>query len=348
MFTNTIPTQDFLNSKYWKEVRKRTGNKIVDVNDNLWIQCTKIPVFNFYGGYIPRADISKINFDELKEVAKREGIFFIKIDPNNLNEARSSKLEARNENSSVENQESKINDQNVDDRQLTTDNQKSNTQYPISNIQVQTSDLKLRTSLPVQYQHSTVINLEQTEEQFLESMKSKHRYNLKVAEKNAVEVEISDSNEALDTFLDLYKKTTLRQGYTGRSASYLKTVFETLKEFNQDLVYIATARFEGKAISSWMLFVYEDTIIYPYGGSSDENRNVMATYKLVMEIFKWGKSKNKKYFDMFGIDAKNPEDGYSRFKLGFAGEEVKFADTFDIVYNRFVYFFYKIWEKFNR
>lgn len=335
MFTNTIPTQDFLNSKYWKEVRKRTGNKIVDVNDNLWIQCTKIPVFNFYGGYIPRADISKIDYEELKKVAKREGIFFVKIDPNNKHE----------------DQRLKVKDQNDDDRQLTTENQgQENVSHPTSRFSGHSprGEVGGVISLPVQYQHSTVINLEQSEEQFLESMKSKHRYNLKVAEKNAVEVEISDSNESLDTFLDLYKKTTLRQGYTGRSAIYLKTVFETLKEFNQDLVYIATARFEGKAISSWMLFVYEDTIIYPYGGSSDENRNVMATYKLVMEIFKWGKSKNKKYFDMFGIDAKNPEDGYSRFKLGFGGEEVKFADTFDIVYNPFVYFFYKIWERFAR
>ncbi len=304
MFTENIPTQNFFNSQYWKEVRKRTGNKIVDVNDNLWIQCTKIPYLNYFGGYIPRADISEINFEELKEVSKRENIFFVKIDPKNSN------------------QDSKAN--------------------------FRASNFKLRTSLPVQYQHTTVINLEQSYEEFLASLKSKHRYNLKVAEKNGVSVEISDSNEALDTFLDLYKKTTLRQGYTGRSAEYLKTVFETLKEFNKDLVYIATAKFEGRAVSSWMLVLYEDTIIYPYGGSSDENRNVMATYKLVSEIFNWGKSKGKKYFDMFGIDAKNPEDGYSRFKLGFGGEYVTFADTKDIVFNKFIYFFYKIWEKFAR
>lgn len=298
MFENLIPTQNFLNSKYWKEVRKKTGNKIVDVDENLWIQTTKIPLFNKSGGYIPRADISNIDFDKLKSVAKNNGIFFIKIDPSN-NESTALKESAK-------------------------------------------------LSKPVQYQHTTVLNLEQNEEEFLSKLKSKHRYNLKVAQKNAVRVEISDSNEAFDTFIDLYKKTTLRQGYTGRSSKYLETVFKTLKEFNKDLVYIATAYFEDRAVSSWMLFVYEDTIIYPYGGSSDENRNVMATYSLVYEIFKWGKHKGKKYFDLFGIDEKNPDSGYSRFKLGFGGEQLEFANTFDIVYNRFFYFFYKIWERFNR
>ncbi len=301
-FTDTIPTQDIFASKFWKEVRKNTGNKIIDVNDSLWIQCTKIPYLNMYGGYIPRADINKLNEDELREIAKSENLVFIKVDPVNA---------------------------------LTS-------QVPLKNIK------NSQFALPVQYQHSAVINLEQTEEQFLEGMKSKHRYNLKIAEKNGVEVSIRDSNEALDTFLTLYKSTALRQGYTGRSEKYLRTVFETLKAFNENLVYIATVSFEGKPISSWMLFVYEDTILYPYGGSSDENRNVMGTYKLVQEIYRWGKEKGLKYFDLFGIDAKNPEDGYSRFKLGFGVEEIAYADSFDIVYNSFVYFFYKIWERFNR
>jgi lipid II:glycine glycyltransferase (peptidoglycan interpeptide bridge formation enzyme) len=301
-FTNTIPTQDIFASKYWKEVRKNTGNKIVDVNETLWIQCTKLPYLNMYGGYIPRADVNNLNEDELRDIAKRENIFFIKVDPvNSLNST-----------------------------------------VPLKNIR------NSKKSLPVQYQHSAVINLEQSEEQFLEGMKSKHRYNLKVAEKSDLKVSISNEDSALDTFLTLYKQTALRQGYTGRSEKYLRTVFETLKSFNQDLVYIATVSFEGKPISSWMLFVYEDTIMYPYGGSSEEHRSLMGTYKLVYEIFKWGKVKGMKYFDLFGIDAKNPEDGYSRFKLGFGVEEIAYADSFDIVYDNAVYFFYKIWERINR
>src|SRR5258706_4319617 len=73
----------FLQSKYWKEVKKNLGNNVYQV-DNLFFQTTKLPFLKKYIGYIPRPDIFQINWDKLYEEALKANCVFVSIDPANI------------------------------------------------------------------------------------------------------------------------------------------------------------------------------------------------------------------------------------------------------------------------
>lgn len=213
---------------------------------------------------------------------------------------------------------------------------------------VQDTKYKLLQGIPTHLQENVVIDISKSEEDLLSNMKQKHRYNLKLSQKKGVKFKIGDSEEMFEEFLKLYNETVQRQNYFGRSEEYLRTVWNNLAEDNRS---IATVYFEGKPLSSWMLFLYEDTIYYPYGGSSDEYKNVMATYTLVWELIKWGKERGFKYIDLWGIekDKKGEYDGFSRFKLGFGGGHIFYEDTIDLVIDSKLYlvikFFVTLREK---
>lgn len=191
--------------------------------------------------------------------------------------------------------------------------------------------------LPIHLQNTVMIDLEKSQEDLLAGMKQKTRYNLKLAQKKGVKVVISDEDPELALFTDLYLKTIKRQGYSGRSSNYLKTVWNNFK----GNVFIATAYYENTALASWFVIAYEDTLTYVYGGSSEEYKNLMAPYLLVWELSKYGKEKGFKSLDLFGIK-KDLSDGYSRFKAGFGGDIIEFSDTVDLIIDSKMYSLIKL------
>lgn len=203
-------------------------------------------------------------------------------------------------------------------------------------------DIRINPVTPVALQHNVVIDLKNTNEELLNSFKPKHRYNIKVAQKHGLNFSIDDTTDSFNKFLDLYAETEKRQKYTGRSRAYLKAVWESFK----GKVYIAQVSKDSEVLVTWFLICHESSIYYAYGGSSDKFQNTMPSFLMVWEIIKWAKSKGYEYLDMMGITdptlKKNRESGFTRFKLGWSNEYVKYADSFEIVINPMLYKLYKI------
>src|SRR3989338_422188 len=92
----------------------------------------------------------------------------------------------------------------------------------------------------------------------------------------------------------------------------------------------------GESLVAWMLLNFGDTLYYPYGGSSTEHKDVMASNLVAWEVIKLGKKMNLKVFDMWGAlgpeatDA-NPWYGFHRFKAGYGPAHVKYVGTYDLV-----------------
>jgi len=289
----------FLNSIYWKKVKEALGNKVYSA-DGTWFQTTKLPKINKYIGYIPRADLNRIDLNEIYKKAKEENCVYVSIDPDNL----------KNE-----------------------------------EIEVHESGLTIKKGRPTQLQATIVMDLTKREEELLSAMKQKHRYNIKIAKKNNVEIKIDNTKQSVETFVKLHEETVTRQEYNDRDSNYIKKVWEVLNElqvlhpeFETHIpeTFIATAYFEGKPLASWFLIGFGDTLYYPYGGSSEENKNAMATYLLVWEVIKFGQQKGYKKLDLMGV-LPDKSDGYSRFKVGFGGQEIEYADTVDIVIDPLMY-----------
>ncbi len=294
----------FLQSKYWKAVKKNLGNNVVQI-DNLWFQTTKLPLLKKYVGYIPRIELNGINWNKLNEEAKKANCIYITVDPSDL--------------------------------------------YSNSYKLPEGFDFDIAT--PIQLQNNIVLNLEKSSEEMLAQMKQKHRYNLNLAAKKGVVVDIDDSEKSFEHFLKLHNETAQRQQYFERSPEYLKTVWQTLKnaerEDNKKLVTIATAFYNNIPVASWMIFLFDETIYYPYGGSSDQFRNVMGTYALVWGVIEWGKEKGYKNLDFMGVQP-NLTDGYSRFKAGFGGNLVKYEDSVNLVIDPKLYLIFNTFNKLRK
>ena len=158
------------------------------------------------------------------------------------------------------------------------------------------------------------------------------------------------NDQGFEIYLKLLFDTTRRQGFYLHSEKYHRDLWKTLKKTG--MVHIMLAQFEGQTLSAFMLFAYKDRLFYPYGSSSDEHREVMASTLLMWESIKLGKSLGCKSFDMWGSlgpNAKESENGYGfhRFKQGFGGQLVQFVGTYDLVINQPYYQIYNLVDKYR-
>jgi len=180
------------------------------------------------------------------------------------------------------------------------------------------------------------IDLTKSEENLFSNMHKKHRYNVKYAERKGVTTRISTSDSDFNLFFDTYRKTGERQKFYSRSRSYLEKVWKTFRENNS--AFLLIAEYEGKVLAVWMLFVHENILYYPYGGSTMVYKNVHSGCVLGWEAIKFGKEKGCKLFDMWGAseDLSNKDDhyyGFSQFKEKFGAKHVVYMGSYDYIVN---------------
>jgi hypothetical protein len=203
---------------------------------------------------------------------------------------------------------------------------------------------------PLFPQWSQILDLTKSEDELLNNMKSKTRYNIGLARKKGVVIKEETNQEGFEIFAKLYFETCKRQKYHGHNINYHRTIFETLKD---RITHIFIAFFEGSPLAAYEIFTFNDVMYYPYGGSSLEHRNLMAPNLLMWEVIRYGKKIGCKTFDMWGslppgYPDSNPWSGFTRFKEGYGAEFVKFVGSFDLVINPTVYYLYNLAEKFRR
>ncbi len=192
--------------------------------------------------------------------------------------------------------------------------------------------------------YSFVMDLTKTEEQLLENMHPKTRYNIRLAEKKGVIVEEANSKEALNVFLKLlFSDTIRRQGFYMHNPDYFRKMWQQLESSGMARIFLA--RYQEKILSIWMIFVFQGKIYYPYGASSSKMRNLMASNLLCWRVIQFGKKVGAGSFDMWGslgpkADPTHPWYGFHRFKLGYGGRLVKSVGSWDLVINEPLYVLY--------
>lgn len=209
----------------------------------------------------------------------------------------------------------------------------------------------LRKTLPSGLVHSThplfptwtqVLDLSKSEDELLKKLKSKTRYNMRLAQKKGVIVKEESTDVGFETFSKLYFETTKRQRYHGHDHHYHKVVWNHLKK---SIAHILIAYFKNTPLAAYELFHFNDVLYYPYGGTSELYRNLMASNLLMWEAIRLGKKLNVKKFDMWGslppdYDTTSPWAGFTRFKEGYGTEFVEFIGSYDLVINPSMYQLY--------
>lgn len=187
-----------------------------------------------------------------------------------------------------------------------------------------------------------ILDLNKTEDELLKSFHSKTRYNIRLAEKKGVVIKEMSTDKGFEIFSKLYFETCARQKYYGHTPKYHKIVWDSLKK---DIAHILIAFYNDVPLASYELFYFKKVFYYPYGGTSIEHRNLMASNLLMWEAIKLGKKLGAEKFDMWGslgpnYDQSNDWAGFTRFKEGYATKFVEFIGSYDLVVNPILYKIY--------
>ncbi len=214
-----------------------------------------------------------------------------------------------------------------------------------SNSSIIHGDLK-QSFHPLFTKYTFILNLTTAEDDLIKNMSQKTRYNVRLAEKKGVKIEIDNSERAFKEYLKLTKETTKRQKFYAHNESYHKLMWETLgnkydEKFdpNRLQAHLLKASYNNTTLVTYILFTFKNKLYYPYGASSDLHREVMASSAAMWGAIKFGKSLGLEKFDMWGA-ANTPEPkpddpyyGFHRFKQGFGATLTEFIGSYDLIIN---------------
>jgi len=184
-----------------------------------------------------------------------------------------------------------------------------------------------------QPRHTLILDIRHEKEELQKQMHKKTSYNIRLAKKKGVTVEVD--NTKFKEFNELLKKTTKRQAITMFNQKYF------LHLLKLPFVKLYLAKYEGKYIACNIMIFWNKTAIYLYGASDYEYRNVMAPHLLQWEAIKNAKDQDFWFYDFWGAapkDSTGKEEnwfGFTKFKMGFSpdAEITEYLGTYEKVYS---------------
>jgi len=297
-----------LQSFEWGEFRKKTKVRVIrrgfQYNGNLknayQITLHKTPNFPYLIGYFPKG---KIPNDELiidlNDFARENSISFIQLEPEIY----------RNKN-------------------------------------IILPEILKKSFHPLFTKFTFIIDLTKSEDEILKNMNQKTRYNVRLSEKKGVKVKIDNNDKVFNKYLQLTNETTHRQGFYAHNEKYHRLLWDTIGSRDGDKfdpnrlqAHLLKAVFNKKILVTYILFTFKNKLYYPYGASSNEDRNVMASHAAMWGAIKFGKSLGLEKFDMWGAanvrepEKSDPYYGFHKFKEGFGAELTEFIGSYDLVIN---------------
>lgn len=307
-----------LQSWAWGEFRKQTGVAVERVGffeNGTLIKAFQvffhpIPHFNVTAGYLPRGEMpDEETLASISQLGKQHNALFVKLEPNIAQK--------------------------------------------VENESAHTSIADFLTSHGCQpgkalfTKYTFQLNTAKSEEELFSQLSSKTRYNVNLAFKKGVKIIENTTEEGMNQYLEILAETTERQGFYAHGPEYFKTMWNALAPTG--MMRIFNAVYDDQVLVSWIMFIFNGKMYYPYGASRSIHREVMASNLMMWEMIRLAQNLGCTSFDMWGSLGPNPDDkdpwfGFHRFKKGFGGDLMEFLGTYDLVLNTQMYGFYKIAE----
>lgn len=188
-------------------------------------------------------------------------------------------------------------------------------------------------------ENTWVLDLNKTPEQLLAGMRKNTRYSIKKAEKLGVTVIESTAQKDIDKLYQLQLAVVSRQHFTPFSYQYLLTQFQAFVKDGQ--IKIFKAIYQEKILAISFIIFYGDEAVYHYSGSSDELRQIPASYALQWQAILTAKQLGFKRYNFWGIASNNnPRHrfaGVTLFKIGFGGRGINYFPAHDLIVNHWLY-----------
>lgn len=316
LYNNVV--QHPMQSWEWGEFRKRTGQIVERVGvfegskliSAFQITFHQIPHLGKTAGYFPKGPMpDEEQLDVLRQLGKKHNALFIKLEPN------------------------------VAQPVGTPSGHDQITRFLVNNGAVP--------GRPLFTKYTFQLDLTKSTDTLFENLKNKTRYNVNLAAKKGVEIYENSTAEGMEQYIEILEETTKRQGFYAHSPNYFRTLWSTLG--NSGMLKIFSAVYNNKILVSWIMFVFNGKLYYPYGASRAIHRDVMASNLMMWEMIQFGKKNDCEVFDMWGSlgpepNSKDPWYGFHRFKEGYGGTLVEFIGTYDLIIDPMMYKLFRIAE----
>lgn len=191
----------------------------------------------------------------------------------------------------------------------------------------------------VQPRQTLVLDLQKSETDLLSDMKSKTRYNIKVAQKHKITAD--EGAKYFDDFWRLMEKTSQRDQFISHNKQYYKKMLDECGQGG--VLKLVVAKLDDKVIAGNIMAFFGSWAVYLHGASDYDFRNYMAPYLLQWHSIVEAKGAGFLKYDFWGVDEKK-WPGVTRFKRGF-NEDKKFDEyvgAWDEIYSKFWYNLYRI------
>lgn len=347
-FLSHHPDAHLLQTSLWGEFKSHFGWEAIRVvNEKVsnhpvgaQILFKKFPL-GVQTAYIPKGPVSKFDqvmdindweglWREIDQVCKKRGVIFLKVEPDLLEQPR----------------------RGTKAEQATR---------PIAGFCPVKEDTNIGKSVDIpdgfipggkniQPRRTLIVNLSGDEDRILGRMKQKTRYNVRLARKKGV---IVRSSSDIKLFYSLIKDTADRDTFAVHSLQYYQLVYEIFH--SRGMCELLLAEYQGEPLAAVMVFAHGRRAWYFYGASSSAHRERMPTYLVQWEAMRWARSVGCTEYDLWGVPDEDLETleanfttrsdglwGVYRFKRGFGGRLYRAVESWDRVYNSFLYSMYKL------
>ena len=181
---------------------------------------------------------------------------------------------------------------------------------------------------------SWVLDLRPSPEILLANFKTTWRQNVRSSQRKGVTVREATTDADFDAYYSILSTTGERDDFFIHNKAYHKEIFTHYQKYGQAVLFLA--EHEGEPIATKMLITVGDWCWDMFGGSSNQKRNLKATYLIQYQCFLWAKEHGCNFFDFRAIPniLKPGEEmwGVYEFKKGFDGFSRIVINTQDYVY----------------
>lgn len=162
-------------------------------------------------------------------------------------------------------------------------------------------------SQTVQPRSTILLDISDDEEQILARMKSKWRYNIRLAKRKGVTIRTITEAD-LPAFHALMQVTGQRNGFFVHEPAYYEAAYHT---FVPEFATFLLAEYQGEPLAAVVIMALGNRAWYPWGASSNRERNRMPNYALHWAAIRWAKSRGATLYDLWGIPDSIGEMGMS-------------------------------------
>jgi len=197
-----------------------------------------------------------------------------------------------------------------------------------------------------QPQRTIFLDLKKSPEELLKNMKSKTRYNIRLAQRKGIRIKEIKDETGIDIFYRLMLETSKRDKFYAHPKSHYQNLIKILGP--KGLAEILVAEYNNQPLAANIVSFFNQKSTYLHGASSNIYRNLMPTYLLQWFAILKAQKRNCLIYDFGGIAAEDEKNhswaGITRFKKGFGGEEKRFIGAWDLPY---CFFKYQIFSNLN-